>query len=152
MGVVLQLGGLVKGLQFLTIKKMTCYEMLHRASDLAEGVQELGCEKNIWAYKGGSYRDFRKVHNERFRDLYSSSHIWMIKANRMTWAVQEDEGTMILQNVRLYSMIVSPPFQKSGNFIHGVLIPEIFARKGFSNAASHLPVDGRKILHCLQIG
>jgi len=131
---------------------MTCYEMLHRASDLAEGVQELGCEKNIWAYEGGSYRDFRKVHNETFCDLYSSSHIWMIKVNRMTWAVQEDEDTMILQNVRLYSMIVSPCSQNSGNFIHGVFLLEIFAQKGFNNAARHLPADDRKILHCLQIG
>jgi len=42
-GVVLQLGVTIPHL-----KKLTCYGMLHRASDLAEGVQELGCEKNIW--------------------------------------------------------------------------------------------------------
>jgi len=79
--------------------------MLHRASDLAEGVQELGYEKNIWAWEGVSYRDFRKVRNERCRDLYSSSNNWMIKAKRMTWTVQENESTMILQNISLYWMI-----------------------------------------------
>ena len=47
---------------------------------------------------------------------------------------------------------MTPSFQNTGHLIHNVYLPEIFAQKGFNNAARYLPVDGRKILYCLQIG
>jgi hypothetical protein len=40
-----------EGLAIPHHKNLTCYEMLYMALDLAEGVQELGCEKNIFGPK-----------------------------------------------------------------------------------------------------